>query len=499
MVDYERGASAVLIALSMVLLMGIAAVAIDVGAGFNQRRQDQTAADVGVMAGAIEAPASSIVVRDQIMDFAERNVIVERTQAQWQTEWSTCVDPELATLNASGFHFVPVPAPAGWGVATINCISTDQAGFVRVQLPNLEFATTFGRVIGVDELSTQADAIATITSSGGGGVLPFGLLATAGEGQHVCLRDSSGGHAQEPCDGPDAGNFGAMESPLYGNPVLNTTQNCNGSPKKDVLAINIALGIDHLVWADSDGSTSNEIRDICAEMNAGKTPDTLNTFTGISNGLIEGLASGPVPGGFTPRLQQGSNPKKPVYGDELDNKPLWEYIDPSLDSTAGTPDDLPAICERDTFDNSLPDFDWDGDGTKDEPESWQHLTSCLATYVANGDTAILFLDDLESAALSDSPRFAYVPQFHESTFGSGNSWRHIARFKATWIQATWWKKGNTVAVFHPGEAGTFNQSGNWHLIQLSGIVIPDAALPPSLRGSPPPGGGVNPFEAQLYR
>ncbi|MGI9611114.1 MAG: hypothetical protein ACR2NL_12545, partial [Acidimicrobiia bacterium] len=411
-----------------------------------------------------------------------------------------CTDPERADLNANGFNFVPVTAPAGWAVGSLDCISFDGGGFVRVNLPPLEFNTTFGNVIGFDELSSRADAIATFGNRGSGSVLPFGVLMTTGEGQHVCLRDSSGGLAEEPCDGPDAGNFGAIEAPHYGTKPDGPSQNCNGSPKKDVLEVNIAFGIDHRIVPDSDGLATNEVRDTCGEMDGGGTPDTLNTFTGISNGLAEGMATGPVSGGYTPRLQQGANSKRSVYGNNLDDKPLWEYIDPTV--LASNPDDIPAICEQQTFDNSsYPDFDWDGDGNDDRPESWEHLSACLTTYVA-GDggghplpyTATIFTDDLK-----ESPRFGYVPQFWESSWPSGNGWQHIARFKAAFIQATWWKKGNSTNAFHPGEDGTFNQGGNWSLIQLSGIVIPDNTLPSSLRGNPPPGGGVNPFTPELFR
>lgn len=493
----ERGASAVVIALSLFVLIGFAAVAIDLAVGFNERRQDQTAADIGVMAGAIETLAPNTLIRDKILDFTRRNVIATYTDADWQARWEACADPERATLNASGFNFVPVAAPAGWSVATVDCISFDAGGFVRVNLPDLEFSTTFGKVFGIDELQTSADAIARLASRGGG-ILPFGLLAGTGEGTHVCLRDSAGGHAEEPCDGPDAGNFGAIESPHYGTLPGGPSQNCTGSPKKDILAVNIAIGIDHRVTADADGSTANEQRDTCSVMDAGNTPDTLNTFTGLSNGLVEGLATGPVPGGFTPRLKQGSNPKRAIYGHNLDDKPLWQYIDPSVSSTSG--DDIPVECERTTFNNSLfPDFDWDGDGTLDRPESWEHLAKCLDVYV-NGKPGhpAPYTAQLFDETLADSPRFAYVPQFHENSWGSGNEWRHVLRFKATWIQATWWKKGGTTTVFHPGEAGTFTAGGNWSLIQLSGIVIPDSTLPIELRGASPMG-GVNPFTPELYR
>jgi hypothetical protein len=496
----DRGASAMVLAMTIFVLIGFAAIAVDLALGFNQRRQDQTAADIGVMAGAVDSLASNDVIRDQILDFTRRNVIATYSSADWQARWEACADPERLDLNASGFNFVPVAAPAGWSVGTLDCISVDGGGFVRVNLPELEFSTTFGKIMGIDELQTSADAIARIASRGGGGILPFGLLAGAADGTHVCLRDSSGGLAEEPCDGPDAGNFGAIESPHYGTQPDGPAQNCTGSPKKDLLAVNIARGIDHRVVRDLDGSTSNENRDTCNVMDAGNAPDTLNTFTGLSNGLVEGLATGPVPGGYTPRLQQGTNPKRNIFGSNLDDKPLWEYIDPAVLSTSGF--DVPPQCERSTFDNSVhPDFDWDGDGTMDRPESWEHLSDCLQVYV-NGQAGhpAAYTAQLLLPALADSPRLAYVPQFHENSWGSGNEWLHVMTFKASWLQATWWKKNASTppAVFHPGEDGSFSGGGNWSLIQLSGIIIPDSALPVELQGA---GvfGGVNPFTPELYR
>lgn len=487
----DRGATALLVALSLLLLVGVAAVAVDLAVGFNERRQDQTAADVGVMAGAIEAPASSGTIRDEILDFTQRNVIGNYTD--WQAKWESCVDAERASLNASGFNFVPVPAPGGWSVSTIDCISIDQGGFVRVALPALEFDASFARALGVDELETSADAIAEIGGRGGGGVLPFGLLSTAGEGQHVCLRDNSGGLAEEPCDGPDAGNFGAIESPHYGTKPGGPSRNCTASPKSDVLAVNIAFGIDHLLALDGNGSSSDEIRDTCSEMDAGNTPDTMETFQGLSQGLAEGMATGPVPGGYTPRLQQSSATKF-VHGYNLDDVPLWEYINPTATG-------IPPSCAKSSFDPATGvtmDYSIPADGVDDAPNSWQHMSYCFNEYISGSYSGILFLDN-DTTSIADSPRFSYVPQFWEDTWPSGNSApRHIKAFKATWIQATWWKKGSTVSVFHPGEGGSFNQGGSWQLRQLSGIVIPDATLPVSLRGSTT-GSGVNPFEAQLYR
>src|SRR5690606_16182634 len=240
----EKGAVAILASAALILVLGIAAFAIDLGLGFSERRGDQTAAHVAAMAGAVETLGSNATIRDYILDFAERNVPSGSITVE---QWASCTDPERATLNSSGHNFVPVAAPSGWPTSIIDCVSVDPAGYVRVNLPPQTVKTTFGRVLGVDELSTGADAIARITNRGGGGILPFGILATAGDGQHVCLRDNSAGLAEPPCDGGDQGNFGGLESPHYGNSELGTTKNCTGSPKKDVIAVNIAVGLDHRV------------------------------------------------------------------------------------------------------------------------------------------------------------------------------------------------------------------------------------------------------------
>ena len=377
-----------------------------------------------------------------------------------------------------------VAPPAGWTVSSPWCISIDPAGFVRVRLPGQAVETSFGRVLGVSQLQTGADAIARWASRGGGGLLPFGVLGNATTGENICLRDR-GGQPVPPCDGPDQGNFGAIESPQFGNVALGTTGCPMFGNKSAELAVNIVLGLDHRVVPDPDGQQSNEVRDTCGVINGGSTPDTLNTFQGLANGVIEGLATGgnPLPNAFLPpRLQRTSTPIS-ILGYPLDNKPLWQYIDPALTSPS-----VPASCVRSTFDNALPDFDWNGDGTPDRPESWEHMESCLLSYSAGN--AVLFLE-----TIAESPRFAYIPQFWENTWPNGNGWRHIRQFRATFVQTLWIKRGGNTAEFNPGEPFSLNGNGNISIFQLNGFLLPDAAL----RGTPPPGGGLNPFIPELYR
>lgn len=488
--DDERGVVAILAAASLVMLMGFAAIAIDLGRGWNERRQDQTAADVGVMAGAVVALSGADAIRDGVLDFVRSNLDSTYAEADWRSSWLNCTDPNR---NDGGFAFQSVTAPASWGGGTIDCISIDPTGFIRTRVPDQIIGTTFGKVVGVETLTTSAAAIAQLGPRSSGGILPFGLTTGSGAGDHVCLSSGPTGLDPEddPCQGSSSGNFGTLKSPLFGNTDLGTPENCTSSPLSDVLAVNIAIGLDHLVTMAPSASSSTEIRDLCFNFPV----NTLLTDTGFpNNGAEEGLV-GPLPSfapaGSKPRLAQGPSADLVTrFGKTVNNKPLWEYIDGSLSASQ-----IPASCVRSSFDSSNPDFDWDGDGVLDKAGSWQHLGACLSDYAAGSGYSILFLE-----TVGESPRFGYVPQFWETSLGSGSTWLHIRQFRATFLQGTWWKKGNDWQPFHPGEACASCSASGYAMKQLSAFIVPDTALPEDLRGDPPPwADGLNPFLPILYR
>jgi hypothetical protein len=171
-----------------------------------------------------------------------------------------------------------------------------------------------------------------------------------------------------------------------------------------------------------------------------------------------------------------------VVGYNLDDRPLWYYL-----NDAG-----PAECKPTTFVNGTnPDADWNGDGTIDKPESWEHIQACLLAW--NSSYGPIFDETLET-----SPRFSWVPQFDTTTLGNGNSWLEVWKFKSIFLQGTWWKKGNGWIEFEPGE--NCSCSGNNYAVQqMTAIVIPDLALPETLRGDPAPGTQINPYRVELFR
>jgi hypothetical protein len=157
------------------------------------------------------------------------------------------VDRAVAGLHRSepAFGLQPVALSAtmisnGWtgfpGNA-IQCISAD-ADEIRVKLPDQLVDTTFGGVLGASEIATTAVAHARVRFSIDGGARPFGVLASATTGS-LCLTTRSGSFP--PCDGPDSGNFGTLNSQQWGDGDVGTTTDCGlaGSPE---LAVNVALG-----------------------------------------------------------------------------------------------------------------------------------------------------------------------------------------------------------------------------------------------------------------
>ena len=191
----ERGATAILTAAALLLIVGIAAITIDISAAQNERRGDQATADTAALAGVIQtlATQSGQGITSSVLDIARQNLDETYTNAEWQLLWATCTDP---TKNAGGFRYNSLPTPAGWSVPSLDCISLDARGFLRVRVPDQLTDTSFGQALGVSEIATSAVAVARINDRLSGGILPFGLPSTVSGGDHACLTSSSGGNSQ---------------------------------------------------------------------------------------------------------------------------------------------------------------------------------------------------------------------------------------------------------------------------------------------------------------
>ena len=531
----QRGASAMFIAGTMLLLIGAAAIAIDIGAGFNERRQTQTAADVAVMAGALEATflAPNSSVSEETLRIARQNTSADfgdpsnQNDPIWVDLWRSCTD------TGRPADFQPLDEPVAWAsvttpspsTGTLDCISRNSS-FLRVRMPDQTVQTSFARVIGASELNTYAVAIALInTGVNNPPVVPYGIAGgvTAGE---TCFGSGPTGTAYAPCDGPSAGTFGTLLSEFFG--AFYGSVDC-GNPGATEVATQTALGVDHVIstWLNPDGlpiskgdpwpgdgtvlGYTDANRDACDDVAGeaiavdGFPVNTVRVDTGFAGADIErGMVSDETFFGQPSRLQQDgehfdgtntvSNDKRDIIARrtganedvwELDNHGPWDYLLSSAVSVDST-------CNPATYTTGMDEF-----------EKAERFEDCLSAYVTSGSTAVIFDDYLDQ-----SPRFVWAPQYWFTLPTTGSSWEPVHSFRIAFIAGTFFNcdsaSGACDVVFYPDadqNAELCDVSGGGcqqlNLNQISAWVLPDTAANERIRNSFP--GGQTPFAPELFR
>lgn len=446
----ERGATAVLTALTMFLIIGVAAVAIDLSLGWNERRQDVTAVDIAAVAGALSFESGETAIADDIMDSARVNLETALGDADWYATWTSCVGPPP-------LGFTPVTHAA---LGPIDCIGLNPS-FVWVKLPDQLVATSFGRALGVNSLTTGAEVTVTLLGGGGTGSLPFALRGDASPGE-VCLDTGTGGAIEPPCDGNESGSFGNIAPPLFGNEALSTSPNCaHQTSANNYVPQSIAMGIDHAIWRfpvsawaatnwDPDDNTSKNTVDSVVNMDEcldtggfvaqaadgnpinGVYVDTGNsTKTDVTEGMMTGTN---FDDGDDARLTRSANTRS-IDGFDLDNNGLWKYLG-AWDSGTN-PEDSHFIfaCDGPTI-----------RGLSTIQEKNDAMRLCLENY---GSSTEQIFSDL----ILETPRVGTAPRLWHNNLGSGLSYRPVQRFDVVYIHGLWFDDKDDT-VFYPDEDTT---------------------------------------------
>ena len=437
----ERGAAILLMTISLLVLFGFAALAVDLGAAWSQRRTSQSIADASVMAGAVEyleasSPSSSDIV-DIVRDYASRNGDIPADSP----DWLSCLDPDGI---ADGF--TPMTDADG---NTIQCISLKQGDtglnetLLRVKVPDRIVKTSFASVIGFDSISVGAFAVAEIVFSEQSSILPLSLPSNYGSEE--CLGTPPSGQLKSgelvSCTGPDSGNFGLLDSPFFEDHDLNGSplSSCPGDPNFNTRApFNIAVGIDHAIqpWPASEGpipsgdlSPKPTGADTCdADTAPPEVPYVMNTQTG-NRDLIQGLVGPGLYDGKPGRLRQsggiGTQLAFASLGDpdfSLDNVGLWEYL------ATPTGSGVDARCTPANY----------GSGASEGRQATDDIIACLSLY--RSDTAA---HPEFAESLLTSPRFALVPVLSYTRGNmTGNEWRAIVELIPVYLHTTWYDCGN---------------------------------------------------------
>lgn len=519
----ERGATLAITAVLMAALMLFSAVVIDVGQVMMHRRQDQSAADVAVIA-AVWDRHNEAAMRATVVDMLNANL--DSGPPFTEAELDTCA---------------PEPMPAGWSrYPNTNCIAHDATYTeLRLRLPTRTMQTSFAKLGGIDTLSHTA--FAQVRFGFSSDVLPYALPADAGP--HQCLKAGTSSLPDSLCDDNTQGNFGDVIFYTWGR--NGTTKDCTGSTSQ--YPINLAQGLDHELSVYTAGAALSsydnggvEEPDVCgnfaarpnaAEPASGNQPqltgDGLLYDTGFPDGGPARLQRLSDIGWFqTIQLNNGSI--------TVDHTPLWEFIDPTLNWS----DDVPRSCwkrmfvgdagglnpDNDMYMTNLPkdvaDYlltfntgdrmiklfqrcfehyenrEWDDFGRFSGNDThWPTICTGVCTdalFTRNTDRT-------ESPDIYDiqaSPRFAYVPMLYD---WSSMSDKIIAfqRFKAVYLHRYY--TDSMVVDAGVGTSADYTAKNQKKVEALTAFVIPDSALPDGL-GDPDAavGSGKNAY-AELTR
>lgn len=473
----DHGAVAVFVAGSLALLMGMAALTIDIGFGFNERRADQSAADSGALGGSLELvitnqpnPVQAAV--DQVYSLVDTNLGRTIPLADWSAchdanalFWTTD-DPMFATTNGSP------------------CISmSEDFNTFRVRVPTQDTQTTFGAVIGFASVSTFAAAEAERNIDwGGGGDFPSGVLDGTGAGQTICVKTGTGSSAHQSCGDPSTGDFGNFRPFFYSAVDGDASSICVSGEANLPMARSMADGIDHEFSAWNPVTQNTRVNGAwCASGVPGPPlPNTVDSAAGyhnadITNGLILGgtwpsthfdgrFARGPYVGGAS------------VFDTVIDNRPLWDYIDDtnsfSLAPTCDVAKAWPATVPLTEF-----------------PLAMQDTITCIQEAIALDPVPAIF-----TGAILNTPRLVHAPLYWEDQLAGNNADPyHIQGVVPVFLDGVWARNGHPtfvcsgefdgstpgMCIHHPGLTGFMdvNPPGQKVIDSASGIVLRCSLLP----------------------
>jgi hypothetical protein len=468
----DRGASAILIALLLLLFMGMAAIAVDLGLGFNERRLDQTAADNSALAAGVELIVGGGLEQavEKVVDYTDDNL----GRVVTPSDWEDCEDPDALQFTATS--------------PDTECISFGQSSAgvafnrVRVKIPGQTTDTTFARVLGVFGITTSAEAEVQLENALAGGSFPAAVFNGAGAGDEFCIKTGTGSANKESCGAPSTGDFGNFQPYFYTElSPSNPSSLCTSGNQPAPLSRVIADGLDHElgITATVPGDRRNGAD--CPHAPGPAFPNRVDSGSGYSNsnvtdGLIKG---GDYDGSFTGRLTRRiwGSPygTATIFGHQIDNRPLWSYIDTSLPG-------LPSVCSDAA----------DGPDSIDDPAdaayaaAHQDLLNCLK---APGVPDSLFV-----SALYESPRLTIVPEYHQSApLGNNACCYDIKDFVPVFINGLWTDNGpqwtcnggiindpaEDYCKHEPGRSGQIhiNAVGNQRVDSANAIVLSCEILP----------------------
>jgi len=446
----DRGAAAVIVALCLVVLMGMAALAVDIGFGFQERRFDQAGADAAALGASLEMvitsqanPVQAAV--DNVHQLVDQNL----ARVVPPTDWDACTDAG-ALFWLTKTHASTLGTTNG-----SDCISLSQNfNTLRVRVPLQAVDTTFAAVIGFDEFDVTAAAEAQRnTNWGGGGDFPSGVLSGTGTGTTICIKTGTSGGADS-CGEPTSGDFGNFLPYFYSAVDGSLASLCVSGEANVPMSRAMADGIDHEFSAYNLLAPNARLNGQWCKTSTvpgPPFPNIVDSAAGYQNDdITQGLVSGGVwPSAFTGRLTRGpyATNSAQIFGFNIDNRPLWDYID----DTAAVTISMACIDAADRPATIA---------ASDYPAAMTDLLTCISDAEAQGSS--LFTTDIFL-----THRLAHAPLYHETALAGNNADPyHIKGIVPIFIQSVFAKSEHVtftcngfdtsrpgMCIHHPGLVG----------------------------------------------
>ena len=286
-------------------------------------------------------------------------------------------------------------------------------------------------------------------------------------------------------------------------------------------AQNVAQGVDHSLSLYGPGKkpwgiVEKKDEDLCPGdveqfPNAAGTPATNGVVTQtVADALFNGL-SATIPGRLAVSDGQLTDNDRTTIGTvSVDNNGLWEFITPGLDSATS---DVPESCEAHNFvpaDTELPaaiQTYFDSTATARVDRFRILLQRCITHYngltwnfipgfaevgscgvlKVQACTGIVFGKDSDTVEdgfdIQFTPRFAYVPELHESSDLGDNTYR-FGSFRPVWLQRLYLGQCSSACddSFEPDpdQSPVKTYSANTKAGGLTVFVLPRTSLPGDL-------------------
>lgn len=507
----ESGITVPLVALSLLVLMVFAALVLDLGLVYTERRNDQNSADAAATSAAVQMLRAQTT--QAAVDEAVAKVNDDLGRTVTATEWVNCSDPANLARTAQTLGLSPAT----------DCISFSM-GYdrVRVRIPDQIVRTSFGRVIGINSFTSSALAEVSTTPAGGG-ALPFVVTALNGAGDQICLRTDGTGGGEPPAQVPPVGD-------VYGTPAgldpchkdsFDTAQGARGTIKpyfyngcnkptgNQSIVDAIMVGMDHQlgvfdppVSIGTGGSANALDSNPGARFDGGSScgvafPNTVDVDTGLTSGLLRcALLESPCAAGSSATSGKSGrlsgNPSTAKFADfGVNDRALWDYFLPTL------PGGAPSSCAD----------------AKDTSKEFYLRRAALQHCLTNWTTGELFVE-----AIATEPRLGFVPRIAERAMcdtqpnppsdpdcqsnGSLDN-VHINNFNPVYIDGLYQDGagicdtsnpstpvGSTSwSIHYPGKGMKCGDGpGSDTVHRVSGLIVPCGALPLSIcdpRSNPP--------------